>query len=250
MAGLKIGEVARLAGVTTRAVRHYHAIGLLPEPRRSASGYRLYGEGDLIALVRVARMRELGVPTSRIRSGLTAGAVELGGSLRALADEIDEDIARLTQTRDRLRELADRDELDDPARRYARGLGEHGLLQAGRGLPAGEAEAARLVDALHPEGIAGALRDADVFLADRGTRARLDDILRRFRGLDEEVDDARIDDLAREITEILPRPEGAAPPADFATMDALVGDRLNRPQREVLRRMRLMLLEERRRSGR
>ena len=50
---LSIGELAGLAGVSPRAVRHYHAIGLLPEPARDGSGYRRYGGKDVVALVRV-----------------------------------------------------------------------------------------------------------------------------------------------------------------------------------------------------
>ncbi len=40
---LTISQLAAYAGVTVRAVRHYHQIGLLPEPERDASGYRRYG---------------------------------------------------------------------------------------------------------------------------------------------------------------------------------------------------------------
>ncbi|WP_157880243.1 MerR family DNA-binding transcriptional regulator, partial [Streptomyces katrae] len=37
---MRIGEIAALVGVTTRAVRHYHHVGLLPEPGRRANRYR------------------------------------------------------------------------------------------------------------------------------------------------------------------------------------------------------------------
>ncbi|GAT66905.1 merR family transcriptional regulator [Planomonospora sphaerica] len=40
---MRIGELAALAGVSTRTVRHYHRLGLLPEPERRANGYRVYG---------------------------------------------------------------------------------------------------------------------------------------------------------------------------------------------------------------
>jgi DNA-binding transcriptional MerR regulator len=40
---LRIGELADLAGVTVRTIRHYHAKGLLAEPPRDPSGYRRYG---------------------------------------------------------------------------------------------------------------------------------------------------------------------------------------------------------------
>jgi hypothetical protein len=43
---LRIGEVARLAGVTTKSVRHYENVGLLGEPERSEAWCRLYAAGD------------------------------------------------------------------------------------------------------------------------------------------------------------------------------------------------------------
>src|SRR5207253_1241602 len=45
---LTIGELASYAGVTVRAVRHYHAKGLLPEPERDHSGYRRYGAAAVV----------------------------------------------------------------------------------------------------------------------------------------------------------------------------------------------------------
>ena len=48
---LTIGRLASYAGVTIRAVRHYHQIGLLSEPERDASGYRTY---DAVAVVMLA----------------------------------------------------------------------------------------------------------------------------------------------------------------------------------------------------
>ena len=44
---MRIGELAERAGVTTRAIRHYEGIGVLPAASRSESGYRLYGEDAL-----------------------------------------------------------------------------------------------------------------------------------------------------------------------------------------------------------
>ena len=48
---LTIGQLAAYAGVTVRAVRHYHQIGLLPEPERDASGYRRYGPTAVVSLI-------------------------------------------------------------------------------------------------------------------------------------------------------------------------------------------------------
>ena len=54
-----VGEVAALAGVTVRTLHHYDRIGLLVPSRRSGSGYRLYGYGDLERLRQIMLLREL-----------------------------------------------------------------------------------------------------------------------------------------------------------------------------------------------
>lgn len=51
-----IGELAALAGVSTRTVRHYHPLGLLPEPVRLPNGYREYRLRDAVLLARVRRL--------------------------------------------------------------------------------------------------------------------------------------------------------------------------------------------------
>src|SRR5207237_9386124 len=104
-----IGELARCAGVTSRAIRHYHATGLLPEPPRDAAGYRRYGPGDLVRLVHICRLRALGMPTGEIDKVLEqtpATGNNLPAALRALAVEVDSEIERLKGVHDRLIMLA------------------------------------------------------------------------------------------------------------------------------------------------
>ena len=50
---VKSNELAKLAGVTVRTLRHYHAIGLLDEPPRQANGYRDYRPEDLLRVLRI-----------------------------------------------------------------------------------------------------------------------------------------------------------------------------------------------------
>ena len=45
--GLLIGQVAKRSGASRKALRLYEAAGILPAPRRTAAGYRVYGEADL-----------------------------------------------------------------------------------------------------------------------------------------------------------------------------------------------------------
>lgn len=65
---MRISEVARAAGCSVRAVRHYHASGALPEPPRTAGGYRDYGLADLAALLRVRALVDAGITLADIRS--------------------------------------------------------------------------------------------------------------------------------------------------------------------------------------
>lgn len=63
---LTVGQAARLAGVTVRALHHYDAIGLVSPSQRSGAGYRRYAERDLDRLRDVLAYRELGLPLERI----------------------------------------------------------------------------------------------------------------------------------------------------------------------------------------
>lgn len=67
MGGLKIGQLANLAGCTVKALRFYEAKGLLPRPGRSPSGYRLYSERDLKRLQFIQRAKLLGLPLAKIK---------------------------------------------------------------------------------------------------------------------------------------------------------------------------------------
>ena len=69
---LTISQLAAYAGVTVRAVRHYHQIGLLPEPARDRSGYRTYGAADVVRLIRIRTLAEAGVPLARVQELLDA----------------------------------------------------------------------------------------------------------------------------------------------------------------------------------
>jgi DNA-binding transcriptional MerR regulator len=64
---MRVGEIARQAGVSPRAVRLYEAEGVLPAARRTASGYRSYTEQDLELLRFVARLRAVGLHLREIR---------------------------------------------------------------------------------------------------------------------------------------------------------------------------------------
>src|SRR5205823_7941636 len=103
---LRIGEVAELAGVSTRTVRHYHQIGLLPEPARTPNGYRGYEIRDVVMLLRIRRLVELGLRLDEVADVL---AEDRTRDLRDILAELDADLAeqqqRLRSRRQRIAEL-------------------------------------------------------------------------------------------------------------------------------------------------
>lgn len=68
---VKIGDAAAFAGTTPRAIRHYHAIGVLPEPERGSDDRRRYGYDDMIRLLWVRTMADAGIALDDIRDALT-----------------------------------------------------------------------------------------------------------------------------------------------------------------------------------
>jgi len=88
---LTIGQLADAAGTTVRAVRHYHAQGLLPEPVRRPNGYREYDAAALVRLVRVRRLVGLGLSLPEVRDAL---AGDDDRELRELLTELVGDLAR------------------------------------------------------------------------------------------------------------------------------------------------------------
>lgn len=56
-----IQEIARLAGTTSRTLRHYDALGILPPSRVGRNGYRYYDQAALTRLQRILLLRELGL---------------------------------------------------------------------------------------------------------------------------------------------------------------------------------------------
>ena len=64
--GITVGEAARRAGVSPKAVRLYEARGILPPAERTESGYRTYGDRDVELLRFVRRARALGLRLEEI----------------------------------------------------------------------------------------------------------------------------------------------------------------------------------------
>jgi len=107
---LKIGEVARSAGVTAKAIRFYERAGVLPPPARGGNGYRLYGKDAVEMLAFVKRATGLGLTLAEIRDIIT---IRQGGRppcthvhrvLTEKALELDRKLRDLLEVRRRVRQ--------------------------------------------------------------------------------------------------------------------------------------------------
>jgi DNA-binding transcriptional MerR regulator len=103
---LTISQLAAYAGVTVRAVRHYHKIGLLPEPERDRSGYRTYKAAAVVRLIRIHTLADAGVPLARVQELLDADPEEFADGVQKIDKDLRAEIRRLQGTRKRLARLA------------------------------------------------------------------------------------------------------------------------------------------------
>ena len=68
---LTVGQLARATGVSAKTIRYYEQVGVLPAPRRSATGYRQYSRHDVHRLLFIRRARALGLSLANLKA-LTA----------------------------------------------------------------------------------------------------------------------------------------------------------------------------------
>ncbi|MEU0670535.1 MerR family transcriptional regulator [Streptomyces lavendulocolor] len=228
---MRIGEIAGLVGVTARAVRHYHHLGLLPEPRRLANGYRDYTLRDAVLLARIRRLTELGLGLDEVRGVVADGGgsprssgAESSGNGRELVDvleELDADLARqqeeLAARRERLGVLL---EQARQGRLPAEGPVSPGLAElfgdmarASAALPGPEpAMAARdremlaLLETVVPEAeghrLLGSLRE---LAGAPGAMERAYEVYARLDALaDAAADDVRVEETARMLAGLVP----------------------------------------------
>jgi DNA-binding transcriptional MerR regulator len=191
---LTIGQLAAYAGVTVRAVRHYHQIGLLPEPERDASGYRRYGATAVVSLIKIRTLANAGVPLSHIGQMLEADAPAFAEAVQRIDSHLRDEIERLEASRKQIAQLAAGDSLALPPEviSYLDRLREIGASER---MMEGERDGWILVAARWPDRIREWMP---------GKLAQLDDprLVRLYRVLSELLDsDAGDDD---------PRPQEAA----------------------------------------
>jgi Cu(I)-responsive transcriptional regulator len=106
-----IGEAARLSGVSTKMVRHYESLGLLPAVGRTEGGYRQYSAAEVHTLRFIKRSRELGFSMGEIGElvGLWQNRRRASANVRKIAlkhaDELAQKIAAMQEMQKTLRHL-------------------------------------------------------------------------------------------------------------------------------------------------
>jgi DNA-binding transcriptional MerR regulator len=240
---MRSSELAGLADVTVRTLRHYHQVGVLPEPRRTSNGYRVYGAGDLIRLLRIKRLTALGVPLEKVEPMLAEADSEISHTvLQELDDELAHRITVLSQQRELLASLRDsRAEADLPAvvGRYLTQLDGFAVPAP---LRATERDHALLLHHLLGAEVAEPLLSR--FSADLGDQAELvAHVIEAFGAL---TDDSNEHDIAQ-VTEILIRllapivtdlPDEARHHRHSSELvTSLQESSLNEVQREVIQRV-------------
>jgi DNA-binding transcriptional MerR regulator len=155
---LTIGQLASYAGVSIRAVRHYHQVGLMPEPERNASGYRTYDVNAVVRLIRIRTLVEAGVPLARVQQLLDADTTTFLDATVQIDRELRARIRGLQEHRRRIAQLASGDSLAVPDE-VADYLDRVRAIGAAESLVEAERDAWILVAARYPDQIAAFMDD-------------------------------------------------------------------------------------------
>jgi DNA-binding transcriptional MerR regulator len=233
--GWSTREVADLAGTTLRTVRHYHDLGILPEPQRSANGYKQYGVDHLVRVLRIRRLTELGMPLQQIveAQDLVDRPHQV---LEQVAAEVRDTIARLEEVRTELEFILEASAPVDVPAPLATVVADQRLTDADRKLlvvlgrlltPDSATALAEMLETLPTD---PANRDFDLLAPDADPDLRRDLAERLLPG--SIAMHERMPDLI-EIKRI--GPEG--PSAGLRTLRAAVDDLYNPAQVDVVRRM-------------
>lgn len=113
MSPLKSGDLAKKSNVNTETLRYYEKEGLLPEPERTESGYRLYADEDVKRVRFIKRAQELGFSLKEIKEllALKLDASQSASEVKRLTEQkiqdIDRKILNLQAMKTILEDLAD-----------------------------------------------------------------------------------------------------------------------------------------------
>ncbi|MGV8858678.1 MerR family transcriptional regulator [Rhodoglobus sp.] len=193
-----IGEIATIAQVSPRAIRHYHRVGVLPEPARSSNSYRVYSVMDLTRLLRIRRLIHLGFPLHRIAETLRNEPEVLDSELGALEDDVLGQIDRLHQQLAAIRS-ARASASPDSIVVYDTSHEAVRELWALPGVQGIERDVGLLLASAGDEGLLERLREG---LDDPAQLSRIIRLSRRFRSIDEDSSPGDRDSVVSELRRV------------------------------------------------
>lgn len=184
----RVQELAKLGGVTVKALRHYGRLGLLA-PARTAAGHRRYSTRDLERLRRILALKRVGVPLGRMRSLLDADPetliARLGANRDVLARErerlrradraiavVEESLRHAPTDGSGLSRLADAIDMEREAARMKRYFSDEAWEPA-----------KRFYESWPTEPWIGLCRDFEAAIAEGPASPRAGDLLRRWNAL-------------------------------------------------------------------
>jgi DNA-binding transcriptional MerR regulator len=241
---MRSSDLASLARVTVRTLRHYHQVGVLPEPERSRNGYREYSVHDLVRLLRIKRLASLGIPLDRMPAMLENESHNQTELLDQLDADIDAQLARLQAQKALIGLARVHDAAPDLPPELAQSLARFAATGASPAMTRMDRDQVILL--AHLAGDEGIDRLAQVYgrLSEPDILTGVADFSRRFEELPDGATDDEIDAM---VTEFIARfaplmnelEAGNTEPlfdeAAVATLfDAYQADVLNRAQRSAL----------------
>jgi MerR family copper efflux transcriptional regulator len=98
---MRINELAACTGTASKTIRYYESVGLLPEPARSANGYREYAERDVDRLTFIRRCRELQIPIEQLKK-LVQVQMDQSASCQEVDQIVQNQLEKIRKTRHEL----------------------------------------------------------------------------------------------------------------------------------------------------
>ena len=188
-------EFASLAAVTVRTLRHYHQVGVLPEPERGSNGYRDYTVHDLIRLLRIKRLAAIGVPLERMPDLLDSREQNTTALLDSLESDLDTEIARLEEQRALIRLIRLHETEPDLPPEFARFFSL--FTDAGISPSLARMDREQAILLAHLAGESGMRQLVEIYerMSDPALRAQLSELARAFESLQPGSTDARIEEV-------------------------------------------------------
>lgn len=240
---MRSGELARLAGVSVRTLRHYHQVGVLAEPERTVNGYRTYDVHDLVRLLRIRRLAALGVALDAMPSILDESAADPDALFDGLDAELGREIDRLTRQREVLARLRSHGAFPDLPPELAPFQAAFESAGLSREMARIDRDQALLLAQLMGPGALAHLTQVYERIAAPETIGDMAAAMDRLGALGDDADDAQVAEVAdlffSALQPLLADVPEASPAFDAAGAGRLLGAHsdsvLTEPQRRVMR---------------